>query len=456
MTSRRASQCFVYIWLPGEIEAVTAGKFEIAQDRHGTPIGRFVYGKSYLNRPDALAFDPVQLVLSDQVYETTALNGVFGALRDSSPDYWGRLVIDRHLSATQSDELTYLLQSPDDRAGALGFGLAQTPPAPKRVFNRTLDLETLQRTADLIIEDREPIGPDAEQLQKLMLLGTSMGGMRPKAVVEDEGALWLAKFNRPTDRWNNARVERAMLVLARKAGITTAESKVVTAGDRDVLMVKRFDRDRTKRGYTRARMVSAVTLLRTDDNALSRGRWSYVMLAEELRRIAADPKGDARELFRRMVFNALISNIDDHPRNHAILARDRDWELSPAYDLTPAAPVSETMRELAMSCGDAGRWANAENLLSQCARFTLERDEAAALIASMEQTVEANWYKALKAEGVSETDAARLKGAFVYPGFRLPLDGNSANPDDVPPSIGAKPAKRKASTRKTKTTQSKR
>src|SRR5262249_46550513 len=214
MTSKRASECFVYIWLPGETKAVTAGRFEVAAGRTGVPVGRFVYGKSYLARGEAVPFDPVELVLSDRVYETTLNKGVFGVLRDSSPAYWGRLVIDRHLGRAECDELTYLLQSPDDRAGALGFGLGKEPPAPKRHFNRTLDLPKLQEAADLIADNGKSNGPDAEQLDKLMLLGTSMGGTRPKAVVEDNGALSVAKFNKPSDRWNNARVERAMLMLA--------------------------------------------------------------------------------------------------------------------------------------------------------------------------------------------------------------------------------------------------
>lgn len=418
MTSKRPT-CFVYIWLPGATEAVTAGKFELITDRRGTPLGRFVYGKSYLARKEAVPFDPVELKLAPRVYETTALNGMFGALRDSGPDHWGRMVIERALAKPNLDELTYLLESPDDRAGALGFGLGQTPPAPKRSFNRTLDLEKLQEAADALLSTDDKPGKDAGQVEKLMLLGTSMGGARPKAVVEDKAGLWLAKFNKPADRWNHARVENSMLVLARQAGITTAESRLTTVGGRDVLMVKRFDRDKVKGGYTRTRMVSGVTLLRTDDNALSRGRWSYVLLAEELRRVTTDPGKNAAELFRRMAFNALISNIDDHPRNHAVIARNADWKLSPAYDLTPANPISEAQRDLAMACGDLGRWANAGNLLSQCARFQLSLDEANAIIDEVEKVVKGAWYKTLKGQGVSEQDAEALKGAFAYPGFRI-------------------------------------
>jgi serine/threonine-protein kinase HipA len=451
MTSKR-DQCFVYIWLPGTTTAVTAGRFELTVDRRGIPLGKFVYGKSYLARKEAVPIDPVELVLSKRVYETTALNGIFGALRDSGPDYWGRTVIERHLGKPNLDELTYLLESPDDRAGALGFGLGKEPPAPLRKFNRTLDLEKLQEAADALMSDELAKGTDAEQVEKLMLLGTSMGGARPKAVVEDKDGLWLAKFNKPNDRWNNARVEHAMLTLARLAGITTAESKMVTVGGRDVILVKRFDRERFKGGYSRGRMVSAITLLRTDDNAISRGRWSYVLLAEELRRVTADPKRNAHELFRRMAFNALISNIDDHPRNHAILASERDWRLSPAYDLTPANPISEERRDLAMSCGDLGRWANAGNLLSQSARFLLTTEEANAIIDAVENVVKSVWYKTLKTQGVSEKDAEALKGAFAYPGFRL--GGEEPVPAAIvnvsPPSDLPKVAPRRASTRKHK------
>jgi serine/threonine-protein kinase HipA len=452
MTSKR-NQCFVYFWLPGETAAVTAGKYELAVDRRGTPLGRFVYGKSYLARPDAVPIDPIELVLGSRVYETTALNGVFGSLRDSGPDYWGRLVIERHLGKPNLDELTYLLESPDDRAGALGFGLGKEPPAPRRKFNQTLDLGRLQEAADALMADGLGKGDDAEQVEKLMLLGTSMGGARPKAVVEDKTGLWLAKFNKPGDRWNNARVEHAMLVLARMAGITTAESRLTSVGDRDVLLVKRFDREKVKGGYTRARMVSGITLLRTDDSALARGRWSYVLLAEELRRVTADPAGNAHELFRRMAFNALISNIDDHPRNHAIIAKEKDWKLSPAYDLTPANPISETQRDLAMAAGDFGRWANAGNLLSQCARFLLKEQQARAIIDEVEAVVRAEWYRTLKSQGVTEQDAETLKGGVAYPGFRLegvrPLEAVMAGAGPAP-SIDRKPAPRRASTRKSK------
>ncbi|MCP3667638.1 MAG: type II toxin-antitoxin system HipA family toxin [Gammaproteobacteria bacterium] len=419
-----AKECYVYITLPGAPEFVTAGKFVLDTDRSGTQIGRFVYGRRYLERQDAVSIDPVELKLGKTTYRTMVLKGVFGALRDAGPDYWGRRVIEKHAGIVQLGELDYLLYAPDDRAGALGFGLNQIPPAPKRHFNKTLELEVLQRLADAIIADEDiPEGIGANQVEDLMLIGTSMGGARPKAVVEDDEGLWIAKFNRPDDKWNYARVEQAMLVLARACGIQSAESKVIEVCDRDVLLVKRFDRKKREEGYLRARMISGLTLLRTEDTHQHRDRWSYILLAEELRRICAQPKNNAAELFRRMCFNALISNIDDHPRNHAVIARDTDWKLSPAYDLTPSTPISLERRDLAMECGDMGRYAHADNLLSQSARFYLKREEAEAVIATMEERIESTWYETARREGVTAQDCDKIASAFVYQGFRLKLQG---------------------------------
>lgn len=430
MTSEPApTECFVYITLPGTTHPVTAARFELTNGRSGVPLGRFVYGKSYLQRGDAVAFDPVELKLAPRVYETTAMQGIFGALRDAGPDHWGRRIIERHLGKATLGELDYLLHSPDDRAGALSFGRGQKPPAPKRKFNRTIVLAKLQAIADAIVDDVElPPDPEVEQAEELLLVGTSMGGARPKTVVEDDTGLWIAKFNRSDDKWNNARVEHAMLALARSCGLTTAESKVVVIGGRDVLLVKRFDREKTKAGYLRSRMVSALTLRRAEDSVQARDRWSYILLVEELRRVSGTPKKDAEELFRRMCFNALISNSDDHPRNHAILAKERDWKLSPAYDLTPSPAISIEHRDLAMICGDEGRFANRRNLLSQSARFLLPGDDAERIVAAMRDRVKATWYEIARSVGVSERDCERISGAFAYPGFDLdrnqPVDEN--------------------------------
>jgi serine/threonine-protein kinase HipA len=207
-----------------------------------------------------------------------------------------------------------------------------------------------------------------------------------------------------------------MLRLARQCGINVPESRIEAVGGKDVLLVKRFDRERTAEGYTRARMISGLTVLRSDETNDARERWSYILLVEEMRRIVAEPDIDARELFRRICFNALISNIEDHPRNHALLARNVDWALSPAYDLTPSPAISLDRRDLALACGDQGRFANAKNILSQHPRFLLQKDEAEKIIADTKTQV-GHWYDTVRACGVSEKDAETVRGAFIYPGF---------------------------------------
>lgn len=422
ISSSAVNECYVYIVLPGQTEFVTAGKFKLSSNRRGIPAGKFVYGRSYLARNNRVVIDPIELKLGNKTYETNLLKGVFGALRDASPDHWGRRIIDRHASSVQFGEIDYLLHSPDDRAGALGFGRNIEPPAPRRKFNQTMDLARLQKFADAIIADEElPDNADAEQAQELMGGGTSMGGARPKAVVEDTDGLWIAKLRHPKDKWNDARVEHAMLMLARECGIQTSDSKIVTMGEHDAILIKRFDREITKAGYRRGRMLSALTLLRADDDYQNRDRWSYLLLVEEVRRISSQARNDAHELFRRMCFNALISNVDDHPRNHAVIAMDAEWKLSPAYDLTPSTPVSIEYRDLALECGDMGRYANAQNLLTQCIRFDLKPDDARTIIDVMEQTVKDRWYEIARKAGVSEKDCERIAGAFAYNGFRLPI-----------------------------------
>lgn len=412
------SECFVYITLPGHVQAVTVGKFALELGRNGVPLGRFVYGRRYLQRDDAVEIDPVELRLGEREYQTIHHRGVFGALRDAGPDYWGRLVIDRHAGRPPADELGYLLESADDRAGALGFGLNVQPPAPRRNYNQTLQLAKLQQIAEALLDEgKQARGVTATQVAELIRAGTSMGGARPKVVVEDENALWLAKFNLKDDRWNMARVEHAMLRLAATCGLDAAHSKLVSVGGRDVLLVRRFDRDKAEQGYFRHRMVSGLSMLRADEGYQDRPRWSYLLLAEEVRRACLEAEKDVRELFRRMCFNAMISNNDDHPRNHAVLARSGHWSLSPAYDLTPNPQVSVERRDLALTVGDFGRAATVGNLLSQAPRFGLQREDAANIIEAMRMTVQSQWFATARASGVSDADCERIAGAFVYAGL---------------------------------------
>jgi serine/threonine-protein kinase HipA len=423
-TSRRAAparavearRAYVYLQLPQSLELVTVGYYDLASPQ-SVATGHFVYNPAYLRRPDAVPLEPFELPLSPRRSTTVKLRGIFGCLRDASPDAWGRRIIEKHLGRTDLTEVDYLLHSPEDRAGALSFGLGKLPPAPRRQFNQVIQLDRLLAAAERFMDD--DLAPIPPQVAELLQPGTSMGGARPKNVVEDAEGLWVAKFPDRGDKWSNARVEGAMLALAAECGMRVARHRIDSVAGKDVLLVQRFDRVPTPEGYLRHRMISGLTMLGAEDSHTDRAKWSYLLLADELRRRSARPSQDLEELFRRMAFNALISNTDDHPRNHALIAPTAQWELSPAYDLTPNPLTSLEKRDLAMTCGTFNRYANRINLLSQHAQFKLPGEQAAAIIDQVQQTVAARWETVLRQQGATQADCNAVAAAFKYPGFEL-------------------------------------
>jgi serine/threonine-protein kinase HipA len=408
MTSER--QAYVYIQLPGTLEAVPAALLRVQELREGGYVGRFRYGDRYLQRKDAVELDPFHLPLDKQVHEFTKLKGIPGAVRDAGPDAWGRRVIEHKLQRPPEDlhEIDYLLNGPQDGAGNLSFGLKAEPPAPKRTYNRTHQLAELIAAADAIEEGKQVPVQLLEQLDP----GTSMGGARPKATIEDGGTLWIGKFPEKRDRFNLQHVEYATLELARHCGINTCHARLETVGNAEVLMLQRFDRDRTESGYLRFGLVSGMTVLDCGESHLERERWSYPLLADNLRRWSEKPEQDCAELFRRMTFNAAVTNNDDHPRNHALLRRQGGWRLSPAYDLVPAPVVSLERRDLALTVGDFGRTASIYNLLSQCGRFGLSAEEARKEIDRVVAVVR-GWREQFFASGVSAKDVDYIASAFL-------------------------------------------
>lgn len=414
MTSER--ECYVFIQMPRSLEVVTCGRFVLTPLPRGAGRGRFVYGRVYRSRPDAVPIDPTNLPLSPQTFETARLAGVFGALRDSAPDAWGRLVIQKVLGRSDLTEVDFLLESPEDRAGALSFGLGKDPPAPVREYNRVIQLTEL-REAARFLEQELPPETIREQVRHVYEPTTSMGGARPKNTVEDDVGLWVAKFPAKADRWNNAAVEAAMLSLAGRCQIRVPEIRIEELRGESILMLRRFDREKVEGGYLRHRMVSGLTMLRAEDTPTDMENWSYLLLADELQRWSSRPREDKAELFRRAVFNALISNNDDHPRNHAVLAAGDDWRLTPAYDLTPSPQHGSQERDLALICGQFGRAARRDNLVSASARFGLGRDEAIAAIAEIAETISTYWRTEVFRWGGTERDCEAISAAFVYEGF---------------------------------------
>ncbi len=293
--------------------------------------------------------------------------------------------------------------------------------------NRVVELPDLLETARLLEDD--PTGQNlSPRLRHTELLlqhgGTSMGGARAKNVVADEEGLWIAKFPERSDRWTNAVVESAMLSLARRCGISTPPTRVQRVGTHQVLLVKRFDRERLSDAadgapqYLRHRMVSALTVLDAEESPTDRRNWSYLLLSEQnLDASPTGPREDRQELFRRMVLNALVSNLDDHPRNHALIAPAKEWQLAPAYDITPDPRPGQQERDLAMVCGRLGRRARRTNLLSAAARFDLSAVDANGIIDEMVRVVRSEWEPEVRRQGGTNADCAVIAPAFVHDGF---------------------------------------
>lgn len=177
-------------------------------------------------------------------------------------------------------------------------------------------------------------------------------------------------------------------------------------------MLQRFDREHTDKGYLRFGLVSGLTVLDCGDSHLDRDRWSYPLLADNLRRWSDKPEADCAELFRRMIFNAAVTNNDDHPRNHALLRRPKGWHLSPAYDLVPAPVVSLERRDLALTVGNYGRTASRYNLLSQAGRFGLTDENARKEIDRIVAVVR-QWRESFFACGVSARDVDYIAPAIL-------------------------------------------
>ncbi len=402
-----STSLYVFCYLPGEASAVPAGRF----DHDGVAgVGTFAYGRRYVNRPGALAVDPVALPLGADPLPVETNGGLYGAFRDASPDYWGRLVTASGLKCPMESlsEMDYLLHANATRVGNLDFRASLDATEP------TLGPPEFQEMEDLLIAagDLEAGRPVDERRRLMLEQGSSLGGARPKCTVQLDGELWLAKLPSRNDRISMPRLEFGSMKLAARCGLDVPEIRLRTIGGRDVFLTRRFDREAVGGGWARRGYLSALSLAQWDEH--DRDRWSYRSIAERIRKYSIRPSDDLRRLFLRIAFNILVRNMDDHPRNHGFLVEQGGLILSPLFDVEPALARPGVGSEffLAMSIGPQGRLAALGNLRRAAATFNLKPVDAADLILRMQTCVATGWREELGKAGFDDSELDILAPSF--------------------------------------------
>jgi len=391
------TSAFVWIWLPDATEPVVCGRLEHVDGRIG-----FVYARSYLDRADVVPIYEPELPLRRgyQYPASGQTRGVPLSIDDAMPDSWGRRLVNHRLGQHNAElgDLTYLLESSSDRVGALDFQTSPDVYQPRRLGQVSLDQLA---TAAERVETGKPLSPD---LEMALLAGTSLGGARPKATVDDYRQL-IAKFSSTTDTYPVVQAEYVAMELAARCGLDVAPVELVTAANRHALLVERFDR--TPAGGRR-RVVSALTILGL--TPFPEGRFaSYSDLTHQIRARFTDPERTLRELFCRVAFNICCGNTDDHGRNHAAFVGP-ELALTPAYDICPQARVGETAAQAMAFDRHGNRDARMSLLLDAADLYLLDRAEAAGIVVAMVENIRRHWPEVCDAAQLSTTDRDRLWG----------------------------------------------
>lgn len=402
---------FVAIEFKGEMHSV--GYLWSALARNGRESATFEYASTWLESPDCFALEPA-LMLAEGPYHTPQDKPIFGALGDSAPDRWGRVLMRREerLKAEKEKrsprtlmEIDYLLMVNDEaREGALRFSLQENGPFLADL-NQTkipplIHLPKLLNAAFSFTNDSET----EEELRLLLAPGSSLGGARPKASIRDrDGHLAIAKFPSKTDEYSVVLWEALALKLASKANITVPPWRIEKINDKNVLILRRFDRNK----MDRIPYLSAMSMLNARDNTLH----SYLEIADAIRQQGAQVKLDLKELWRRIVFSIMISNTDDHLRNHGFLYQgQKGWNLSPAFDLNPV-PLDIRPKILSTAIDVDDPTASLDLALHVSAYFDLSMQEANNIISEVAEAV-STWKKEAKLFGIVSSEIERMSSAF--------------------------------------------
>ena len=401
---------FVHIDFQGK--TIPAGTLWLHQ-KQGRQTASFEYTRSYLKRPGHFSLEPALMVTAGRYHTQTPF---FGAISDSAPDRWGRKLIQRlefHQAKAENRtprtlmESDYLLMVDDrSRLGALRFSLKKNGPYLAQYSDTSIPpmilLGRLLQLSSKVLKDEES-GAD---IRDLVEPGSSLGGARPKAAVRDnQGNLLLAKFPSPHDEWDVELWEAVAFVLAKHAGIAVPETRLVKVSDQNVLLIQRFDRQ----GLKRIPFLSAMSMLGASDGDTA----SYLEIGEALIAHGASPGKDLRELWKRIVFNILISNVDDHLRNHGFLYENLSgWHLSPIYDLEPT-PVHVKPRFLSTCISLDDATASLDLAYEVASEFGLDAREARNLAGQVAAGT-AKWHQVAQRLGAGRTEIESMRSAFEH------------------------------------------
>lgn len=413
------TEVFVYVDLQNE--PILVGRLW-ARMRRGRDSASFEYDESWLEHNDRFALEPA-LQLGPGPFHTPANKPIFGALGDSAPDRWGRVLMrraERRRAEREGEtprtlrEIDYLLMVNDEtRQGALRFALEPDGPfladTGQAAIPPLVELPRLLSAAEHVADDAD----SDEDLRLLLAPGSSLGGARPKASVRDQdNQLAIAKFPHKDDEIDIVRWEAVALSLAQKAGIEIPEWRLEQVGNKTVILLRRFDRVKKRR----IPFLSAMSMLDAKDNE----ERSYLEFVDVLRQYGAAPKKDMHLLWRRIVFNILISNTDDHLRNHGFLYDGPDgWHIAPAYDLNPM-PVDIKPRILSTAIDLDDSTASLELAMSVTDYFELKPKEAKVIALEVGQAVN-SWRTEASRIGLSAGQISRMASAFEHADLQVAL-----------------------------------
>jgi len=406
MATTTSDSPVVWVWLSGLTEPVPAG---ILSRRGGASDLSFRYGEQYRERADAMALYGMPLD-GPTWHPATANLGMPAAIRDASPDSWGRRVILHRIKPTSEDtaeldEVTYLMQSGSNRPGAIDFQASTRLYAPRA---ETATLDELLDAAELVEQGK----PLSEHLERALLYGTAIGGARPKALLTENGQQLIAKFSTTTDSYDVVGAEAASIYLASQLGIPVTQARVVHSMGRKVLLLDRFDRDASG---ARRMVVSALTMLRLPETFMASG--SYPELLDVLSRESRVAKGLGESIYRRAAFNIAIGNTDDHLRNHAAFWDGTHLELTPAYDLSPVLRSGETASQALSLTWANDRTSSLAVLVDAAADYKLDRPAAREIAEEVVETARRHWSAAADFAELTGPQRDLMWGRmFVNPG----------------------------------------